>query len=260
MVQPWARKRKKNPKTIDLELEYTFTIKDVPCSAVHLAVERPETFQITVNGVSIDSDSECGWWCDKSLRRLEVDPSILKRGENVIHMRCAYDENHSGLEYIYLLGAFGVRIDSNGAAAITEQPRGLTIGDWTKQGLPFYSGSATCLRSEKISFRKGERIFVSLPEYRGVAARVLVDGRDAGIIAWEPNEVEITELIESDKPFDLGIEVLGHRRNSHGPFHLKEKWPIWTGPASYHMKQRQHNIVPFGIMKPPALLVKEKEK
>jgi hypothetical protein len=30
-----------------------------------------------------------------------------------------------------------------------------------------------------------------------------------------------------------GVEVLGHRRNSHGPMHLGEKWPRWTGPGQY---------------------------
>ena len=36
-----------------------------------------------------------------------------------------------------------------------------------------------------------------------------------------------------EESVELAIEVIGHRRNSHGPFHLTEKWPWWTGPGEF---------------------------
>jgi hypothetical protein len=91
-----------------------------------------------------------------------------------------------------------------------------------------------------------------------VAVRVLVDGEQAGVIAWEPNEVEITRLLK-DKPSELAIEVLGHRRNSHGPLHNSEKWPHWTGPWEYKDPNRWfegYQLVPCGLMRAPRIEVR----
>jgi hypothetical protein len=103
-----------------------------------------------------------------------------------------------------------------------------------------------------------DRVFVCVPEYRGVAVRVLVDGEQAGVIAWEPNEVEITRLLK-DKPVELAIEVLGHRRNSHGPLHNSEKWPHWTGPWEFKDPNRWfegYQLVPCGLMRAPRIEVR----
>ena len=38
------------------------------------------------------------------------------------------------------------------------------------------------------------------------------------------------------KAVEVAIEVLGHRRNSYGPFHIDAKWPSWTGPDEIKCK------------------------
>ena len=59
----------------------------------------------------------------------------------------------------------------------------------------------------------------------------------------------------------LAIEVIGHRRNSHGPLHLAEKWPPWTGPAEFVAGPDRwfdgYQLVPCGLMAPPELVVRE---
>jgi len=58
----------------------------------------------------------------------------------------------------------------------------------------------------------------------------------------------------------LGIEILGHRRNSHGPLHNVQKWPNWTGPAEFITTGKKwrddYQLVPCGLMKPPELVFK----
>ena len=102
----------------------------------------------------------------------------------------------------------------------------------------------------------GERVFVRVPDYRGVALRVLVNGQTAGIAGWEPNEVEITGWL-TGSPVDLAIEVIGHRRNSHGPFHITVKWPWWTGPAEYMIGPEYwyegYQLVPCGLLAAPVV-------
>ena len=257
MVQPWARKKNKNPKCIDLELQYTFNIKNLPQSVIYLAIEKIETFRISINGNLLDSENESGWWCDKSLRKLAISPTLLKKGENIISLQCDYNENHPGLEIMYLLGAFGVKMLANNVNEMIPMPTKLKIGDWTKQGLPFYSGAVAYCRTSKVKFNKNQRVIIAVPDYNGAALSITVDGKQAGIIAWEPNELDITDLISSNTAFDLKIEVISHRRNSHGPLHCKETWPEWSGPGTYENAQVKYNLVPCGLMLKPELQIKE---
>jgi hypothetical protein len=257
MVQPWARKKDPNPDCIKIELKYLFNIKEIPKSVIYLALEKPELFRISVNGTPIDSDSECGWWCDQSLRKIAISPSFLKKGENTITMQCDYNENHPGLEIVYLLGQFGARMLKDNLNEITPFPETLKLGDWTEQGLPFYSGAVSYTKTCSVKFEKGQKVFISVPDYNGVAVRIYVNGVDAGITAWEPNEIEITELVKSNEKFDLRIELISHRRNSHGPLHHTEKWPRWTGHAEFENAEGRYNLVPCGINTAPEILVKQ---
>jgi len=258
MVQPWARERSEKPERTEVTLSYSFEANAIPSGPMFIALERPETFQIAINGVALDMDSECGWWCDLELRKIPFDPASLRLGQNEIVLTCDYTEDHPGLEITYLLGNFGTKVKGR-SATMTQAPASLKIGDWVKQGLAFYSGSVSYCGTVRPKLRKGERLFVQVPEYRGAAVRVIADGQSAGVIAWEPNEVDITDLV-GEGPVDLRIEVIGHRRNSHGPLHHKEKWPNWTGPAEFTPPPGQwtddYNLVPCGLMQKPRLIVR----
>ena len=139
--------------------------------------------------------------------------------------------------------------------AIVAPPATLRIGDWGPQGLAFYGDSVAYRRTLELKPAADERVFLRVPDYRGVAIRVWVNGQTAGVIGWEPNEVEITPLLTGG-PDELAIEVIGHRRNSHGPFHLKDRHPRWTGPGSYGVEREGYDLVPCGLMAPPQLVVR----
>ena len=258
MVQPWARTPTKNPRRIPVTLVYSFAARALPTGDLFIALEQPQTFRITVNGVPINPAAECGWWTDRSLRKLRLEPATLRLGNNEIRLECDYVETHPGLEIIYLLGNFGAVVTGQDVT-LTKLPATLRLSDWCRQGLPFYSGSVAYGKTLQPKLRAGERLFVQIPDYRGVAVRVLVNGRLAGIAAWEPHEVEITDLV-GNAPVHLQVEVLGHRRNSHGPFHLKQKWPIWTGPGEFGAGKDSwfdgYQRVPCGLMRAPVLAVR----
>jgi hypothetical protein len=259
MVQPWARPKLENPRTVPLELLYEFNVESLPSGNLSLAVEKLQTFKIALNGVAINNDAEAGWWTDRSLRKIPLDPMALRVGKNEIRLETLFPEDHSGLEIMYLLGQFGTRVNGT-EITMTDLPRKISIGDWCEQGLTFYSGHVAYCRTIQPKKSAGERVFVRIPEYRGVGVRVSVDGKPAGIIAWEPNEVEITHLLKN-RPVELTIEVLGHRRNSHGPFHLNQKWPQWTGPWEFKDPNRWfegYQLVPCGLMQPLRLEFRRK--
>ncbi len=259
MRQPWAQAAAKSPRKLPVELRFVFRADARPAGPLALALEQPQAFRITLNGRPVDTDAATGWWTDESLRTLPLNPMALRLGDNTVVLQLDFDERFSGLEALYLLGEFGVRAEGT-EVALTALPAALSLGDWCAQGFPFYGGHLTYVRTVRIDAAPDERVFVRLPEYRGVAARIWVDGVAAGILAWEPNEVEITDAARRSEggEIELGIEILGHRRNSHGPLHFAERWPAWTGPGQFQPSPQDwvdaYQQVPCGLMAAPELL------
>ena len=137
MVQPWARQKPEHPRSVPVQLSYEFNVKTLPSGDLHLALERPDTFEIAVNGVPLSNDAECGWWVDVSLRKIPIDPGLLRTGTNEITLRCDYTEEHPGLEIMYLLGNFGTAVDDT-SVTVASPPTALRIGDWCRQGLALW--------------------------------------------------------------------------------------------------------------------------
>jgi len=260
MVQPWARKKNPRTKKLSFILSYTFQVEEIPTGQLLLALERPDLYTITLNGEKLSSDMASGWWVDKSLSTLSLDPACLRAGANQIVLEGEYDENHPGLETIYLLGNFGVKLEGT-CALLTRPPEKLPLGDWTQYQFPFYAGCVAYQTRIPVDLQSGQRLVVNIPDYRAVAVRILVDGKTAGVIAWEPNEVDITDSVSGKTEVQLTVEIVGHRRNSHGPLHLNEKWPVWTGPEQFTPKDEQwyegYQLVPCGLMAPPEIIVRE---
>ena len=254
MVQPWMQDKQGGGTSADLELSCTFAVEQPPDGDVYLAMEQPGRFAVTLNGHPIPTEAECGWWVDRSLRLIPIDPAILKKGVNELRLDGTYD-SRAGLETMFLLGDFTVDLDGNEATLRRASRPG--FGDWTQEGFPFYTGAVTYRRSISLKTEETDRVFVELPELKATCARVLVDGKEAGIAAWDPMEVEITDLVQGTSEVELAVEVVSHRRNAFGPLHHVEKWPRWTGPAEYVTSgdewQDDYNLVPCGCLEPPVI-------
>jgi hypothetical protein len=270
MVQPWIMEKPKDPRRMSVTLQYSFAADVPPAGPVFLGVENPETFTASINGQPINMNSDGGWWVDMSMRKIPFDTAILRPGINTLEMVCDYSELHPGLEIVYILGGFGVKAAGT-ELTMTDIPESLRTGDWSRQGLAFYGGNVCYTTKIEANLRKGERLIVNVPKYAGTAARVLVDGRPAGVIAWEPNELDITDHITGGEAA-LCIEILGSRRNSHGPLHCTPRHVRSCGPREFRvppydagkpdfMKARgywtdEYVLVPMGLMSPPALVVR----
>ena len=264
MYQPWTTPPKANPKRVKVELEYSFEVKAIPSGDLFLAIEEPAAFDLEINGVPLKYAVDSGWWTDTSLRKIRLDPSFLHLGANTLRASLDFSENFPGLEIAYILGNFGAAASAKGAVTMTAAPQSLAIGDWCPQGLAFYAGHVGYATEIRPVFEKGQRVVVKVGKYYGVAVRVLVDGRPAGITAWAPGEVDVTDFVSSGRRAELTVEVIGSRRNSHGALHWHEQWPSWHGPNTFehyddHPEwwKEGYNLVPAGLMEPPQLLVRE---
>ena len=90
--------------------------------------------------------------------------------------------------------------------------------------------------------------------------RVLVDGQAAGVIAWPPNEVDITDHVKGASA-ELRIEVVAHRRNSHGPLHLADAHPEWVGSGQFATRGKLwsegYRLVACGLTARPMLVTRK---
>jgi len=258
MFQPWARAPREDGPQISVELRYTFEATSLPTGGLYLGLEQPHRFGIAVNGVEITADMDSGWWVDPSLRKIPINASLLRRGTNEIALSGVYDEAYPGLEIVYLLGNFGTSVRGT-KQVITEEPRQLRLGSWVDQGLTFYSGTVSYCTTFEVSPADGERCYVQVPEYAGSAVRVIVNGTAAGVIVWEPQELDITEWVTRGRN-ELRVEVFSHRRNSHGPLHLAEERPFAIGPGHFVTTGEQwtdeYRLVPVGLLQGPVVVTR----
>lgn len=257
MIQPWAEKvPSPNSPRKRVTLRYNLLIDTMPSGDLYLAIEQPDRYELSVNGKHVPTDTDCGWWTDRSLRKISLPAYLLGLGENQIDLSVEYDAKHPGLEAIHLLGDFGTRVRDT-TVAVTDPPTTLRLGDWTGQGLDFYSGSVLYQTTINPKALARSRWYLAIPDFKGVAVRVTVNGRTAGIVGWQPYEVDITDWVTGEA-IELGIEIIGHRRNSHGPLHLADTSPRFIGPIEFETTGRKwrddYSVVPMGLIKPPVLI------
>ena len=247
MVQPWVDGTGSPCGKLPLELRYSFDCDTPPETDCALALERPELYEIRFNGITIDQ-TNCGFWVDRSLRKLMLPSALFRRGGNKLLLRSLYHDRLPGLESMFLLGQFGVQNDH-----VTALPNMLKIGDWCSQGFPYYSGNMTYELALPDMPKDLERIFLEIPDWRGTTLAISINDSTFEPLAWPPYRMDIGARL-TEKNNQVKIKVFGHRRNSHGPFFLKNKWPNWTGPLqfkTYETLTRQ--LVPCGLLIPPRL-------
>ena len=228
-----------------------------------LALEKRDVRRILVNGQvladAVQLAQETSFWIDTAFTRVRIAPALLRAGYN--ELRLVYDYGRdSGLEAVYLLGTFGVALrGKDGAAAagkrpvavdaeaavlpemagqdaetaretstqnasiqeiwLTTLPERLRAGDVVPQGLPFYSGSITYHLDETM---RGEHT-VRFPQM--TAALAVVHGKSDETVVFLPYEAKVSG-IES-------IEMVFHRRNTFGPFHVPLAYRGSYGPETF---------------------------
>ena len=245
MIQPWVRKPPVS-ETLNLTLKASVYCQTIPEGDLSLALEAPSCYKIKINGKNIPKQY-AGFFVDRSLKRIKINSGLLRHGENVIELSCQYDASHKGLEAIFLLGDFGVKLDANNNGEIVKPVKCLKTGDWTQQGLAYYSGNVDYIT--RINRNNNPGAVLAINEFHGTLLKVFVDGRAVKTFIAPPYTVNLGKYIKNKGVFELKIRVFGSPRNSHGPFFLNEKSPEWCGPdqfKSYQHSKRQ--LVPCGIM------------
>lgn len=220
MMQPWYTK-KYFPETLKerktVKASFHFNVEQIP-ERMSVAVEAEETTKVYLNGELLEKEED--FWIDTAISRFSADAKWIKEGRNEITVEYCYGKD-SGLENIYLLGDFGVKLmdGENHEITLTKLPKCLKAGNIVEQNLPFYSGAITYELDEEI---QGE-VSVSFEEMP--AALAVLHGETDEAVAFAPYEASIKGL--------KSIEMVFNRRNTFGPLHLPLAYKGSIGPDHF---------------------------
>jgi hypothetical protein len=199
---------------------------DVDTRGMRVAVERPGVFRVAVNGTPV-KPVKGAWWLDESFGVYDIG-ALVKAGDNVISVTAHPMTIHAELEPVYLLGNFRIAVATKGFAIVPSTP--LRFGSWAGQGMAFYAAGVKYTQAVNRDAVKGKgtRTCVRLGKWKGVVASVTVNGKDAGIIAFAPYELDVTKLMKPGKNM-VSVTVFGSLKNTLGPHHgnppLGMAWP-----------------------------------
>ena len=276
MLQPWFTAQRGHATLGTVQTRFTFSVDRVPSGPVELVIERPDLQTATVNGASVAVPPEPRRWLDVCFARLPLPDGCLRAGDNEVVITTQYHEG-IGLEAVYLLGEFGVRVEGS-CATLTELPPSLEVGDLTAQGLPFYSGAIAlklaCPRAGSVpSDVAAGPVAIRLNGMSAACALAVPPGTplpntcslDLGeeadpvgrIIAWDPYEAEIGDLVNDHGEFELHLYLT--RRNTFGPLHQIPMDAPGYGPGNWITEgpafSESHVLWPSGLLEPPELVL-----
>ena len=241
--QPWAD-TEPAPVLGTLALQFDFE-SEQEFAGCELAIEDFQTLEIALNGEAVATGSDTGWWVDKCIRKVPL-PTIRK-GANTLVVKVPYSRK-TDLEWCYLLGLFGVRVDG-AAGVLTELPKKLPYGDWATRGLPFYAGNV----DYTIRLPEQQVDSIQIPFFKGSLVDALKDGEIIGSTAFPPYKIGLSPLGSGG---ELTLRVYGNRVNAFGQLHNTDKIQDWTAsPGGYRSEGKdwayEYQLKPMGILAAP---------
>ncbi len=245
------------PASSGFEATYSFNVtEDVNKKSLRVVVEHPELWQVLINNNIVKPEPN-EFWLDRKFAVYSIGNNIKTR-INTIKIVASPMTVHSELEPIYILGDFALESQEKGWKLLPKNE--IKLGSWKEQGYPFYSEAISYSKVYNIE-QENKRYIVKLTEWRGSVAEVKVNGNPAGIIAWEPYELDITDKINAGKN-EITINVFGTLKNLLGPHHIGRvrgsAWPASFESALENMPPGKHyDIIDYGLFRDFVLIESE---
>ena len=234
--------------------EYHFNIKGkFDHSTIRAVIERPHLWSVSINGTGIRPEPD-QWWLDREFAVFNISEH-LKQGKNTISLKVSPMKIHAEIEPVYITGDFSVRPAEKGWTIEVPSEK-LKSGSWKDQGMPFYSWGVTYGRNFTDT-EQGHRYKVRLNKWNGTVAEVSVNGKWAGVIAFPPYELDVTDFIGSGEN-RIDVKVTGSLKNLMGP-HFNNPAPGMTGPGHWRNVKsypagKDYDLLDYGLMEDFELL------
>jgi hypothetical protein len=216
-------------------VKYYFETKgDISTNNMKVCVERPEIFEVKINGTKVSPIPD-KWFLDKSFPLYDISQWV-KPGKNIVEATVEPMSVFAEIEPIYIIGNFTVLPANTGWMIDMKKPL-LELGSWKKQGFPFYSWAVGYKKNYQIEdIQKSYKI--ALPQWNGTVCEVIVNDKKAGIIGFEPFELDISDFIKQGENA-IEIRVIGSLKNLLGP-HFNHPDPGLASP--WHWRNIEHDI------------------
>ncbi len=220
-------------ETTGFEVTYHFNIQEefIP-SSLRAVVEWPHFYEVSVNGVNVDSIPG-EWWLDRSFGVFELT-SNLRSGDNILTIKAQPMDVLAEVEPVYLIGNFGVEATDKGWELVPEPE--MQIGSWKDQKMPFYPNTVSY--AKVIEKPQAENVWVKLNDWSGTVAEVLVNGEHAGIIGWSPYTLEVGTFLKEGKN-EIEVIVTGSLKNLMGPHHMDPNRGFVTPWSFFYAPEHQ---------------------
>lgn len=227
---------------------YQFTINDAfDYSGMKLVTERPELFTVKLNGTPLTAIPG-EWWLDKSFGVYAIGDKV-KQGINTVELSISPMSIFAEIEAIYITGNFSV-IPVKSGWNIAAPVETLALGSWKEQKQPFYSWDMQYSKTYPIDDLAGT-YSVALGKWNGTVAEVYVNGEKAGIIAYDPYQLDVTSHLKKGNN-QIDVRVIGSLKNLLGP-HYRNPAPGLAGP--WHWKNipepipgADYQMMDYGLM------------
>ncbi len=242
MGNPWQHKiqYKKDYLVLDslfdsssgFEASYHFEInRNLSAAAlksIRAVIERPDLWQVSMNGQNLLAQ-EGDFWIDKDFPVFAVG-EFLKKGRNTITLKAPRMHILAEVMPVYLLGDFLVVPGKKGFEIADGNIS--QLGSWREAGLPFYSQKVAYSQSFNLKKSENTMYKVRLKNWNGSISEVMVNGESAGVIAWQPNELDVTSFLKEGEN-EVVVKVTGSLKNSFGFFYnSNDNWIF--GPHSWN--------------------------
>ncbi|MDR2847844.1 MAG: hypothetical protein LBV39_01940 [Bacteroidales bacterium] len=204
-------------KTGGFTATYHFTVAgDFDMTGMQAVVERLELYRVTLNGKELQPEAG-KYFLDSELSVFNIG-TVVKKGENSLVINHSPMRIMAEIEQVIILGNFTVQPAAKGWTI--HPPVALTTGSWKTQGWSFYPGAVSYSKTYEISATDAS-YRVCLGEWTGTVATVSVNGETAGIIGFEPYNVDVTGKLKQGTN-TIEVKVVGSNKNLFGPFHRSD--------------------------------------
>ena len=154
-------------------------------------------YKLFINGKKVNDKGRRSK-LDAEIKEVDID-EFLTIGNNQVAVRLVVNRRTDGmLDLLKIVGDFSVS-ENDSKHIISKKPSEIVIGDWTKQGYPFYSGTVVYETQFNLSdeYLDG-KLFINLNCGEDVA-EVVVNDSEPIILPWNPYKADITDLVKSGK-------------------------------------------------------------
>ncbi len=156
-----------------------------------------EKYQLFVNGNEIKEKGKRSK-LDAEIKEVDIQP-VIKKGHNVVAVKLVVTRRTDGiLDLLKIVGDFALTPTDDGYKVVAPKPT-LKIGDWTKHGYPFYSGTGVYETEIDVpeSYLNG-KLFLNVDCGEDVL-EVCINDNHSTIVPWHPYHIDVSDWIRAGK-------------------------------------------------------------